>query len=223
MVCYHQNFDKFKIINSHVYREFRTQTGESLFQFLVPRNDRKLVLELLHDSSMSGHLGREKNIEKVQKRFYWPRSYKEIKDHVKECDECQKSKSETENIQPLNSIRVSEPFELITMDIIGPILPVSRKKNKYILVIIDHFTKWVELQPMMCQSAVEVARLVFEYICRHSCPKRLLTDQGKCFEAELFKKLMMLLDVVKSRTTPYYPQCDGQTERFNRTLESMLR
>ena len=48
-------------------------------------------------------------------------------------------------------------------------------------------------------------------------------DQGKCFESELFKELAELLDIVKSRTTPYYPQADGNTERFNRTLEGMLR
>ena len=65
--------------------------------------------------------------------------------------------------------------------------------------------------------------LVFEYTCRFSCPVRILTDQWKCFEAELFKELLALLDIDKSRTTPYYPRGDGNTERVNRTLESMLR
>ena len=52
---------------------------------------------------------------------------------------------------------------------------------------------------------------------------RILTDQDKCFEAQLFKELLALLDVAKSRTTPYHPQADGLTERFNRTLECILR
>ena len=32
-----------------------------------------------------------------------------------------------------------------------------------------------------------------------------------------------MLDIMKSRTTPYHPQCDGNTERFNKTLEGMIR
>jgi transposase InsO family protein len=76
---------------------------------------------------------------------------------------------------------------------------------------------------MKTQTAKEVAKHVFNLVCRHSCPKRILTDQGKCFEAELFQELLALLDIAKSRTTPYHPQADGLTERFNRTLEGMLR
>ena len=76
---------------------------------------------------------------------------------------------------------------------------------------------------MKTQTAKEVAKHVLNLVCRHSCPKRILTDQGKCFEAELFQELLALLDIAKSRTTPYHPQADGLTERFNRTLEGMLR
>ena len=163
------------------------------------------------------------NTEKFQERFYWPRSYSEVVAHVKGCEKCQQEKSSPDNTQPLNPIKVSEPFELVTMDIIGPIQPVSRKGNKYVLVLVDHWTKHIDLDAMQAQTAKEVARRVFSYICKYSCPIRILTDQGKCFEAELFKELLALLDIDKSRTTPYHPQCDGLTERFNRTLESMLR
>ena len=76
---------------------------------------------------------------------------------------------------------------------------------------------------MPTQTAAEVAKWLFAYIYRHSCPIRIFTDQGKCFEAELFRELLALLDIDKSGTTPYHPQCDGHMERFNRTLEGMLR
>ena len=76
---------------------------------------------------------------------------------------------------------------------------------------------------MKTQKAKEVAKHVFNLICRHSCPKRIMTAQGKCFEAELFQELLSLLDIAKSRTTPYHPEYDSNTERFNRTLESMIR
>ena len=120
-------------------------------------------------------------------------------------------------------IRITEPFGLVTIDIIGPILPDSEKGNNYILVMADLCTKNVEIEAMQTQTAAEVAIWLFAYICRHSCPIHILTDQGKCFEAELFRELLALLDINKLRTTPYHPQCDGHTERFNRTFEGMLR
>ena len=102
-------------------------------------------------------------------------------------------------------------------------MPCSKNGYKYILVIIDHFTKWVEIQPLRSMTAIGVAKFLFEYSCRHSCPKRILTDQGKCFEAELFKELLHLLEIAKSRTTPYHLECDGLAEIFNRTMEGMSR
>ena len=143
-------------------------------------------------------------------------------EHISTCTVCQQAKPSPDNTQPLTPIHVTELFELVTIDIIGPILPASGRGNKYILVMADHWTNYVEIESMQTKTAAEVAKWLFAYICRHSCPIRILTDQGKCFEAELFKELLALLDIDKSRTTPYHPQCDGQTERFNRTLEAIL-
>ncbi|CAF0979314.1 unnamed protein product [Brachionus calyciflorus] len=105
---------------------------------------------------------------------------------------------------PLQPIITSRPFQLVTL---GP-LNTTVRGAKYILVFICHFTKWVEIFPI-------------ESI--HGVPESLLSDQGRNFESNLFKEVLELLDVHKLRTTPYHPQCDGQTERFNRTLISLLR
>ena len=57
---------------------------------------------------------------------------------------------------------------------------------------------------------------------RHGAPQSLLTDQGKNFESKLIAELCDLLQIDKRHTTAYHPQCDGQVERFNRTLTTML-
>ena len=59
-------------------------------------------------------------------------------------------------------------------------------------------------------------------ICRHGVPDQILTDQGGNFEGELTCELCDLLDVYKTRTAPYHPQCDGLTERVNRTIQIMI-
>ena len=71
--------------------------------------------------------------------------------------------------------------------------------------------------------ASTVAGLFFNgWICRYGAPAALHTDQGSQFESRLFQSLCTILDITKTRTTPYHPQSDGMVERFNRTLEAMI-
>ena len=108
------------------------------------------------------------------------------------------------------------------MDILGP-LPLTERGNIYILVIGNYFTKWKEAYPIKNMEATTVASiLVQEFICRFGVPECIHTDQGRNFEAELIKEICKVLDIKKTRTSPYHPQSDGMIERFNRTLLSML-
>jgi hypothetical protein len=90
-------------------------------------------------------------------------------------------------------------------------------------VFTDYLTRWVEAVPTEKQDGLTVAQALLDFVVsRHGLPKVLLSDQGKAFcegvAAELYKKL----DIHKKSTTPYHPQCNGLTERFNRTCIEML-
>ena len=103
------------------------------------------------------------------------------------------------------------------MDILGP-LPETRNDNCYILVIGDYFTKW-KVFAMKDMEAATIARLlVNEVICRFGVPDSVHTDQGRNFKFTLIQEICWLLGIKKTCTTPYHPQSDGLTERFNRTL-----
>ena len=113
-------------------------------------------------------------------------------------------------------------LQTIAVDILVPLLE-SEAGNSYILVACDYFTKWMEAYPMPNQEAATVAKkLVDDMFCWFSVPERLHSDQGKQFESSLLQEVCKILNVKKTRTTPYYLQCDGLIERFNRTLLSML-
>ena len=113
-------------------------------------------------------------------------------------------------------------MQLVAVDLLGP-FPASSSGNRYLLVAMDYFTKWGEAYPVPNMEASTVATApVNEMFLRFSPPERLHSDQGKQFESQLIKEVCRLLQVDKSRTTPYHPQCDGLVERYNRTLLDML-
>jgi hypothetical protein len=88
-------------------------------------------------------------------------------------------------------------------------------KNKYILIKIDHFIKLRELNAIKTIKAEETALKITELTCRHGVPNRVLSDQGKNYQANLLCELYELLDKEKSLTSSYHPQCDGLSKRLN--------
>ena len=142
---------------------------------------------------------------------------------VKQCEQCQKRNHPQPNpVAPLGTITASRPFEKLSWDIMGP-LPTSSQGNKYILVITDLFTKWVEAFPLKDTTATTLATIMLnEVVCRYGVPTSLHSDQGANLCSSVVYSLCELLGIATTRTSAYHPQCNGQVERFNRTLQSIL-
>jgi hypothetical protein len=118
---------------------------------------------------------------------------------------------------------VGAPFDRVAIDILGE-LPETENGNKYILVIVDYFTKWTQAFALPNQTAQTIAdTLMIHVFSLFGMPRQLHSDQGRNFESGLFAELNKLLGVEKTRTTPYRPQSDGMVERFNRTIQQMLK
>jgi len=107
----------------------------------------------------------------------------------------------TKTKAPMAKYNVGSPMEHIAIDVLGP-LPVTEAGNKYILIVADYFTKWVEAFPMANQEACTVAEiLVREVVCRFGVPLLIHSDQGRNFEFVLFAEMCRLLSIKKTRTT----------------------
>ena len=113
---------------------------------------------------------------------------------------------------------VRAPLERIAIDVLG-LLPETEQGSKYLLIVQDYFTKWVEAYALPNQEAVTV---VCEFVSRFGVHMVLHSDQGRNFESAVFREMCSLLGVEKTRTTPLHPQSDGMVERFNRTIEAQL-
>ena len=105
----------------------------------------------------------------------------------------------------------------------GP-FPESKAGNKYILVMVDQFTKWVEVLPLPEISAETTAWAAVDgFFSWFGYPEQIHTDQGKNFDGNLFRELCKMLRITKTRTTPYCPSSNGQVEHYNRLLLQLSR
>uniref|UniRef100_A0A3B3RKD3 Gypsy retrotransposon integrase-like protein 1 n=1 Tax=Paramormyrops kingsleyae TaxID=1676925 RepID=A0A3B3RKD3_9TELE len=163
-----------------------------------------------------------KTLDRAMRSFYWPYMSKDIAKHCSQCTACQSRRSPVLRPQaPLIPISPERPFQIVAADITE--LPISTKGNRYVLVMMDLYTKFVNLYPLKDQTAVSVAGCIFDhYIPQHGVPEALHSDQGRQFESDLIRHLCNLLSIKKLRTSPYHAQCDGAVERFNRTLKDEL-
>ncbi|KAI5625025.1 hypothetical protein C0J50_15416 [Silurus asotus] len=169
------------------------------------------------------HQGQPRTVSLARQRFFWPNMERDVWDYVKKCPRCVLSKTpEPAARATLESIKTTTPLELVCIDFWSA--EDRHNKSVDVLVITDHFTKLAHAFPCQDQTAKRVAKKLWDnFFCVYGFPQRIHSDQGATFESELFAELLELAGIDKSRTTPYYPMGNGGTERFNRTLGSMLR
>ncbi|MCG8622472.1 MAG: DDE-type integrase/transposase/recombinase [Proteobacteria bacterium] len=221
---YWAQWKSLRVQNGILYRLWESPTEDDcVWQLVLPKRLQKEVFELLHNLPSSGHFGINKTVKRVQQRFYWPQSSRDIKKWCAACDLCASKKGPMKKPRArLQQYNVGAPMERIAMDVLGP-LPESTTGNKYIIIIADYFTKWPEAFAIPNQEATTIANLlVREVVCRYGVPLELHSDQGRNFESTVFAEMCSLLGIGKTHTTPYHPQSDVMVEQLNRTLETQL-
>ena len=195
--------------------------SDESFRALVPKAIRSDILSMAHEHPTSGHMGRHRTSGRVTTRFIWPGLSTDVRVFCERCTLCQRRhRPAPAKRAPMVTEVSSRPFERIAMDITE--MPTSIRGNKYALVIMDYFSKYVRIYPMKDQKTETVLEGLLDWVHDFGVPERLHSDQGPQFESRVFQEMCRRLGIRKTRTTPYHPQSDGMIERFNRTLKNMI-
>ena len=207
---------------------FKEHDGLLLFQDKIYVPDEKLrekVFHNCHDSLVAGHPGIAKTEELIKRTYWWPSLSNNVKKYVKGCDPCQRNKaSHQPKATALHPHDIPEgPWESISVDIVGP-LPESKGFNA-ILAIIDRFSKMIRLIPMTTElSSAQLIELYKDQIWKiHGIPKKITSDRGPQFAAQLMKDLCNAIGIKQNLSTAYHPQTDGQVEQSHQETETFLR
>jgi hypothetical protein len=142
--------------------------------------------------------------------YYWPRIFKDDTKYVRSCDSFQRIVIPTSADEiPLHSHVMIEPFEEWALDFLGPISPMSHKKN-YIPVCIDYVTKWVEEKSLFRATKKYVVEFIYEgiFTC-FGVPHEIFTYQGTQFTSKLMRELTEKYGIKHCKYSPYHPQANG--------------
>ena len=207
-----------------MYRWLGHVPNSSKLLVIVPRHLRSRIMHDAHNNVCAGHPGPEKQYLQLINHFFWPGMRTDIRITISACEVCCRNKRVPRAPRAsLTKFHAGEPMERVHVDILGP-LTESPNGHKYILVMTDQFTKWTELAALSEQTAERIATaLITEFICRMGCAQYVHSDQGANFEGHLFRETCELLQMAKTRTTPYRPSANGQVERVNREILAKLR
>jgi transposase InsO family protein len=151
--------------------------------------------------------------------YYWPSIFKDATKYVRSCDSFQMIGRPTSADEIyLHAQVMIEPFEKWALDFVGPISPMSRRKN-YILVCTDYVTKWVEAKSLFRATEKSVVEFIYEDIFTHfSAPHEIVTDQGTQFTSKLMRELTEKYGIKHRKYSPYHPQDNGQVESTKKVL-----
>ena len=206
-----QQWDRLYVQDSLLFRDYQDPKGNQKWaQMLVPKALQEEVVSSLHGGVTSGHLGEEKTINRIRERFYWPGFPQHVRDWCRSCYACAARKTPTPHGHAkLQSIVPGYPLQIVAVDIMGP-LPETPSHNRYVLVATDYFTRWTEAYAIPNLTVETVAnKLLDEFFLRFSLPEQIYSDQGGQVESKSFQEMARILQIKKTRTTPYHPQSDG--------------
>ena len=219
---YKQLWSQLKLVNGVLCRRYSPgPTSNTVTVPVLPKSLQAAALHGCHDDPSGGHLGYEKTLHKLQQNAYWVYMSRDVEQYCRQCTKCNVSKPPAPPRAPMTSVPIGKPWQMVAADILE--VPVSSNNNRYLLVIQDYFTKWVEVVPMPDQTAARIVSAVTKIFCSLGIPEVLHSDQGRNFESWLLKETLKAFGTNKSHTTAYHPQGDGLVERFNRSLLQMLR
>ena len=212
-----KQYDKYKIENGVLVRT-TTAYGN---QIVLPKVCHHLVYEELH--SKMAHLGSDRVLELAKQRFYWPGMAKDIEVLVRHKCRCVKDKTPNRPERAaLVNIESQRPFQIVSVDYLK--LDQCKGGYEYVLIIVDHFTRFVQAFATKNKSGRSAAEKIFnELVLKFGFPEKLHHDQGREFNNNMFKRFHQLSGIKSSQTTPYHPMGDGQVERMNRTFINMLK
>ena len=133
-------------------------------QLVVPAQERQDLIRRFHDSLFAGHLGVSRTTYHLLDRVYWPGLHQDVRSYLASCAICLAWKSPCPRRAPMTHVKVGHRWSRVAMDILD-MLFTTPKCSRYVLVMVDCFSQWMEACPLPNKTALAVADAFFSADC----------------------------------------------------------
>ncbi|XP_028411670.1 uncharacterized protein K02A2.6-like [Dendronephthya gigantea] len=195
-----------------------TKAGDLLLKgsrIVIPKSLQDRAMQLGH----VGHQGIEKTKALLREKIWFPGMDSKIKTFIENCAACQTvgpcSPPEPMSITPT----ATEPWQSLALDFYGPI-PHS---GQYLLVVTDTYSKFPEVEIVKSTSAKACIPKLDRIFGTHGIPKTIKTDNGPPFNGDDFKRYMAALGIEWTRSTPLWPQGNGNAGSVMKPLGKVIK
>nr|CAX83703.1 Gag-Pol polyprotein [Schistosoma japonicum] len=179
---------------------------------VVPKSLQPRMLQQFH----SGHPGTWRMKSIARSYAYWPLMDQHIIDLVRRCTQCQQAAKFNAKAPPIAWPQPENAWSRIHIDFAGPVNGVTY------LVVVDAFSKWPEIFPVVPPSTTKTLQILSEIFSRNGLPDMIVSDNGSQFTSSQFQEFCRRLGIIHYRFPPYHPQSNGQAERFVDTFKRAL-
>ena len=216
-------FQQFFLTSEGVLCRYWPTKREPVAQYVIPESYVPTVLNLVHDTVVAGHPGKERTLTAARRHYFWPTMLLDVNHHVAKCVKCAQNKGTVSSPAPiLEYPPPAKPWDVVSIDLLQ--LPHSRQGSKYLLVCVDHFSRFVVLAPLRDKTARCVAHaLVSSLFCPYSTPRVILSDNGAEFRNHILSEICTQFNIQQSFIMAYHPASNGLCERSNRKVLEALR
>ncbi len=180
-------FHQLKIQEHVLYGRRKETAANPQWQVVAPKPLRSQIFKACHHHAIAAHQGVVRTAALIKRWFYWPKMQKDVEAWCKRCTACGRCKTTVRGHSELQQPKHGAFNERVSVDLIGP-LQRTERGNEYIVVMQDHFTKWIEGTAVPTKEAMIVADvLVHEWIYKHGTPLNLHSDRGTEFTAAVHR------------------------------------
>ncbi|XP_042437008.1 uncharacterized protein LOC122022972 [Zingiber officinale] len=212
---------RFTLIRDQLYKKAFSQP---LLKCVRPE-DIDYILQEVHQGSCGGYPGGRSLARKIlMAGYFWPTLQKDTAQTVSTCLSYQKYHNLSHRpTEEMNTSAVSCPFDQWGLDIVGP-FPMATSQRKFLLVVVDYFSKWVEVEPLARITEQMVKKFIWQHlICRFGIPRWLISDNGRQFVSQQLREWCEGYGIQQTFTSMAYPQSNGQAEVSNREILRILQ
>ena len=210
-----------------LYRKNDRGDGPGL-QLCTPSHLRDTVVRMAHNSPVAIHPSSRQMSRMISRRHYWPTIEAHCKRIRDSCSTCAKAgpAATTSAGDQIHYVPIGKPLSVVAIDVVGPMgnkNAATSRGNRYLVTIIDWFTRYVCMYPIAEPTAAAIGQCLAKFTERFGVPLTVVSDGASYFRAESIREFESLLGIRRGYVAEYRAPGNGLLERFHRTLGRQMK